>query len=76
MIVVNDVWHEIPITRSRRDGMKRSRSADGRADKTTVEWTLIRGLCSSGAASICERGSMKPIDRTIHTRFPDRYRCR
>ena len=27
--------------------MKRLRSADGRTDKTTVEWTLMRGLVTA-----------------------------
>src|SRR5262244_1353655 len=59
-------------------GMKQLRIARDRAVKTTVEQTLMRGLvtafsvCSSGAASICQRASMKIIGHTIHTRIPHR----
>ena len=65
-----------PVIRSGRSGMKRLRSAGDRAVKTTVEQNSDArigyriSVCSSGAASICQRASMKVIGHTIRTRFP------
>src|SRR3954452_25343988 len=55
--------------------MERVRGAGGRAVKTTVEQTHARvgdriSVCSSGAASICQRALMTIIGHTIHTRVP------
>ena len=57
--------------------MQRLRSAGDRTVKTTVADSDARvgyriSVCSSGAASICQRASTKGIGHTIHSRVPHR----
>ena len=58
--------------------MKLLRKAGDGTVKTTVEQNSDArvgyriSVCSSGAASICQRASMKVIGHTIHTRVPHR----